>query len=66
MTNTKHLPKYVRRALNQIAHCRALSHQAQEQMRLCQEIDRLLADGLSAEAALERLRGNPPITDLGY
>lgn len=61
MTNTKSLPKHVRRALNQIAHCRALNHQAEERMRLCQEINQLMTEGLSADAALERLRCNQSI-----
>lgn len=58
MTNSRNLPKHVRRALNQIAHCRALSHQADERLRLYQEISQLLNEGLSADAALDRLRCN--------
>lgn len=66
MANAEHLPKPIRRALNQIAHCRALMHQSRERLRLASEIDRLLAEGLTAEEALEHLRNNPPITDPGY
>lgn len=61
-----HLPKPIRSALNQIAHSRALAHQAEERMRLSREIDELLAKGLTAEQALEQLRTNPPFVDPMY
>ena len=66
MANDAHLPKPVRRALNQIAHCRAIAHQSQQRLRLAREIDQLLAEGLTAEQALERLRNNPPLVDPDY
>lgn len=55
-----HLPKPVQRALNQIAHSRALLRQMEERERLSKEIDRLLASGLSAAEALEHIRSAPP------
>ncbi|HDS0961188.1 TPA: hypothetical protein QDZ28_004984 [Pseudomonas putida] len=55
-----HLPKPVQRALNQIAHSRALLRQMEERERLSKEIDRLLASGLSAAEALEKIRSAPP------
>ncbi|WP_225932876.1 hypothetical protein [Pseudomonas oryzicola] len=51
--------KPIQRALNQIAHSRALLRQMEERERLSKEIDRLLASGLSAEA-LEQIRSAPP------
>ncbi|WP_282348882.1 hypothetical protein [Pseudomonas sp. PS01301] len=55
-----HLPKPIQRALNQIAHSRALLRQMGERERLSKEIDRLLAGGLSAAEALEQMRSAPP------
>lgn len=64
--SNEHLPKPIQRALNQIAHSRALLHQAEERMRLAREIDALLAKGLTAEQALDQLRTNPRFVDPGY
>lgn len=61
-----HLPKPVQRALNQIAHTRALLRQIEERERLSQEIDRLLASGLSATEALEQIRSAPPYVAPDY
>ncbi|MBV4492898.1 hypothetical protein HU760_020110 [Pseudomonas sp. RD9SR1] len=58
MSHTQ-LFKPIQRALNQIAHSRALLRQMEERERLSKEIDRLLASGLSAEA-LEQIRSAPP------
>ncbi|MBA6101707.1 hypothetical protein [Pseudomonas monteilii] len=55
-----HLPKPVQRALNQIAHTRALLRQIEERERLGKEIDQLLASGMSAAEALEQIRTAPP------
>ena len=66
MSNNEHLPKPIQRALNQIAHSRALVRQVEERMRLSREIDALLAEGLTPAEALERLRTNPPFGDPQY
>lgn len=66
MSNNEHLPKPIQRALNQIAHSRALLHQMEERMRLSREIDRLLAEGLTPAEALEKLRTDPPFVDPRY
>ena len=50
--NTIELPKPIQRALNQIAHSRALLHQVEERMRLSREIEALLAQGLTPAEAL--------------
>lgn len=55
-----HLPKPVQRALNQIAHSRALLRQMEARERLSKEIDRLLATGLSAAEALAKIRSATP------
>lgn len=55
------IPKPVQRAINQLAHSRAQLHQAYQRELLRQEIDQLIASGLSPEQALERLRTNPPV-----
>lgn len=65
MTDTP-LPKHVHRALNQIAHSRALLRQVQERTTLQREIDKMLAAGMSAEEALQMLRANPPFVDPNY
>lgn len=65
MSNT-HLPKPIQRALNQIAHSRSLLRQIEERERLSKEIDRLLASGLSAAEALERVRTAPPYEPPAY
>lgn len=64
--SNEHLPKPIQRALNQIAHSRALLHQAEERSRLSREIDALLASGLTPAEALEQLRANPPFVDPQY
>lgn len=64
--NTIELPKPIQRALNQIAHSRALLRQCEERMRLSREIEALLAEGLTPSEALERLRTNPPFVDPQY
>jgi len=64
--SNEHLPKPIQRALNQIAHSRALLHQAEERSRLSREIDTLLASGLTPAEALERLRKDPPFVDPRY
>lgn len=64
--NTIELPKPIQRALNQIAHSRALLHQVEERMRLSREIEALLAQGLTPAEVLERLRADPPFTDPQY
>lgn len=64
--NDEHLPKDVRRVLNHLAHCRALSYYSQCRLRIQHEIDELLAQGLTAEQALEKLRTDPPLVDPGY
>jgi len=61
-----HLPKPVQRALNQIAHTRALLRQMEERERLSREIERLLASGLSATEALEQIRTAPPYSAPDY
>ncbi|MGG5291338.1 hypothetical protein [Pseudomonas shirazensis] len=61
-----HLPKPVQRALNQIAHTRALLRQIEERERLSKEVDRLLANGLSAAEALEQIRSAPPYSAPDY
>lgn len=66
MTNDNTLPKPVQRALNQLAHCRALMHEAQARARLRREIDELLGQGMSHADALEHLRTNPPTVDPQY
>lgn len=60
------IPKHVQRALNQIAHSRALLRQVEERMALQREIDKMLAAGMTAEAALQQLRDNPPFVDPNY
>jgi len=65
MTNT-HLPKPIQRALNQIAHSRALLRQMQEREQLSREIDRLLAEGKTPGEALEMIRRAPPFTSPDY
>jgi len=64
--SNEHLPKPIQRALNQIAHSRALLHQVGERARLSREIDALLASGLTPTEALEQLRSNPPFVDPQY
>ena len=59
MSHTQ-LSKPIQRALNQIAHSRALLRQMEERERLSKEIDRLLASGLSAAEALEQIRSALP------
>lgn len=61
-----HLPKPVQRALNQIAHSRALLRQMEERERLSKEIDRLLASGLTPAQALEQIRSAPPFVTPDY
>ncbi|MGE8052332.1 hypothetical protein ACQKPT_29120 [Pseudomonas monteilii] len=61
-----HLPKPVQRALNQIAHGRALLRQMEERERLSKEIDRLLASGMSATEALHQIRSAPPYVAPDY
>ncbi|WP_175651024.1 hypothetical protein [Pseudomonas sp. Marseille-P9899] len=65
MTNV-HLPKPIQRALNQIAHSRALLRQMQEREQLSREIDRLLAEGKTPAEALEAIRSAPPFTPPDY
>lgn len=60
------LTKPVQRALNQIAHTRALLRQMEERERLSKEIERLLASGLSAAEALEQIRTAPPYSAPDY
>ncbi|MCL6690593.1 hypothetical protein M8R19_17940 [Pseudomonas sp. R3.Fl] len=66
MTTTNELPKHVQRALNTIAHARALLHEVSQRDRLRREIDDLLSRGMSHADALEHLRANPPIVDPNY
>lgn len=66
MTTTNELPKHVQRALNHLAHARALLHEVSQRERLRREIDELLAQGMSPTEALEHLRANPPVVDPGY
>jgi len=66
MSNDVELPRPVRAALNQIAHARGQLHAITQKERLRREIEALLAEGLSAEEALERLRCNPPVVDPKY
>lgn len=66
MNTNEHLPKPIQRALNQIAHSRALLRQAEERVRLSREIDALLAQGLTPAEALDRLRTDPPFVDPQY
>ncbi len=66
MTHENALPKPIKKALNQLAHCRALMHEAQVRTNLQREIDDLLARGMTPAEALEHLRANPPTVDPQY
>jgi hypothetical protein len=62
----KALPKTIQQALNQIAHSRALLFQASCRERIRQEIDEMLAKGMTHQQAIDSLRANPPTLDPQY
>ncbi|MNZ70881.1 hypothetical protein D3C78_892320 [compost metagenome] len=66
MTTTTELSKPLLRALNTIAHARALQYEVTQRYLVRKEIDELLARGMSPAEALEHLRSNPPVLDPGY
>jgi len=60
------IPAPLGQALNQVARCRAILYEAEARTRIRTEIDELLAQGLTSEEVLRRIREHALVPDPQY